>query len=306
MSALKISLITPSYNQAAFLERTIRSVLEQGYPALEYIIIDGGSTDGSVDIIRKYENRLRFWVSEKDKGQSHAINKGLAHTSGEVIGWLNSDDWLERGALEHIGKAFADPSVNVLCGYSRLHQDGQRQLKRTSGRSGTLARTIADGHIMQPSTFFRKTIFDEFAPLSERLHYMMDHYLWLQYLLAYEDRGIRFTDQVLANVEYHEGAKSVSSIESFRNDRTLIFHSMFRAKGLPFYDKPVEIGEPLPFSNIRFDLEKHRHTLNFHCLAHLLFLRDARGKRTALDRQRLAVLLKKYPFRTFSRFILRS
>lgn len=95
----KLSVITPSYNQADFLERTIKSIIGQGYPNLEYIIIDGGSTDGSVDIIKKYQDKIHYWVSEKDQGQSNAINKGIKIASGEWIGWQNSDDIYYDGAF---------------------------------------------------------------------------------------------------------------------------------------------------------------------------------------------------------------
>ena len=103
----RISIVTPSYNQGKFLEETIRSVFLQGYPNLEYIIIDGGSTDNSIEIIKKYEPWLTYWVSEKDRGQSHAINKGFEHATGEIYGWLNSDDYFLPRAL----KAFAQASI---------------------------------------------------------------------------------------------------------------------------------------------------------------------------------------------------
>ena len=113
----RVSIVTPSYNQAAYIEETIRSVLLQGYPNLEYIIIDGGSKDGSVDIIRKYEPWLAYWSSEPDKGQGHAISKGFEKATGEIFGWLNSDDAYCRGTLELVCRLFLNrPNVGLLYG----------------------------------------------------------------------------------------------------------------------------------------------------------------------------------------------
>ncbi len=112
---IKISVVTPSYNQGPYLEKTILSVIEQGYPNLEYIIIDGGSTDNSLEIIKKYERHLSYWVSEKDRGQSHAINKGFGHAGGDLFGWLNSDDFYAPDALKTAAEVYqANPADSTM------------------------------------------------------------------------------------------------------------------------------------------------------------------------------------------------
>ena len=117
--SLTISIVTPTYNQGQYIEQTIQSVLNQNYPNLEYIIIDGGSTDNTVEIIKKYEKHLKFWVSEKDNGQANAINKGLQYCTGEIFNWLNSDDYLEPGALLNIANAFSS-NVQMVAGKVRV------------------------------------------------------------------------------------------------------------------------------------------------------------------------------------------
>jgi len=119
----KISIITPSYNQGLFLEETIQSVLNQNYPNLEYIIIDGGSSDNSIEIIKKYEKHLSYWVSEKDRGQTHAVNKGLEKATGEIIGWINSDDVYVKGAFKAVAKAFHEHPDAILVHGNRIMID---------------------------------------------------------------------------------------------------------------------------------------------------------------------------------------
>src|SRR5687767_14913471 len=124
MAAPRITIVTPSFNQAQYLEQTLRSVLDQDYPNLDYIVVDGGSTDGSVEIIRRYADRLSWWVSEKDDGQSHAINKGFARAGGEVFGYINSDDILYPGALDAVARAYGAGAEWMIGWVMTVEQDG--------------------------------------------------------------------------------------------------------------------------------------------------------------------------------------
>src|ERR1043165_8570399 len=140
MNLPKITIITPSYNQGEFLEDTFRSVLEQNYPNLEYFVVDGGSTDASVDIIKRYADHFDWWVSEKDRGQSHAINKGLERATGDIVTWLNSDDYYPPDILHFVAQMFDDPNVHLINGdceiidgegkFVRVVQPGQVTLNR--------------------------------------------------------------------------------------------------------------------------------------------------------------------------------
>lgn len=233
----KISIVTPSYNQGQYLEETIRSVLLQRYPNIEYIIIDGGSTDGSIEVIKKYEEWLTYWVSEPDKGQSDAINKGIAKCTGNIFNWLCSDDYLERNSLIDIAKNLEDEGVNVCCGISRLlHCDGSVSYAKTPIREN-IEKTISVGSICQPSTYFKFEVIRSLGYLRTDLHYGMDSELWVKYLLRYGCLNIIRTDTILVNYRYHEKSKSVSQANLFDHDFNAIRYSVLELFNAPKFVK---------------------------------------------------------------------
>lgn len=229
----KISIVTPSYNQGSFIEETIDSVLSQNYQNLEYVIIDGGSSDETIDIIRKYEKHLHYWVSEPDAGQTDAINKGLAQMTGDVFNWLNSDDYLAADALHFIGEAFEDPDLNVLIGRSRVFS-GEKTMFETRGADiyrGNLAKTMGRARLDQPETYFRKSCIDALAPLNENLHYLMDRDLWFRYLNQYGLDGVLQVDRVFANFRLHDASKTVNHQASFDQERNSYYYSLAKSGG---------------------------------------------------------------------------
>jgi glycosyltransferase involved in cell wall biosynthesis len=206
----RISIVTPSYNQGEFIEETIRSILLQGYPDLEYVIVDGGSDDESVELIKKYEPWLTHWVSHSDRGQSHALNKGFDKCSGAVLGWLNSDDVLNESALQIVGAHFAQlPESMVFAGRSEIKcSDGSKTLWSVDALPTTFDElcNYAKGKFLpQPSVFFRRTAFDEVGGISEDFHYAMDLDLWLKIATKHP---IDTTAHLLSWIRWHTDAKT--------------------------------------------------------------------------------------------------
>jgi glycosyltransferase involved in cell wall biosynthesis len=181
----RISIVTPSLNQAAHIERTIRSVLDQNYPELEYIVVDGGSTDGSLEIIKRYANRLARWVSEPDAGQANAINKGIAWATGEVVAYINSDDYYLPGAFAAAGAAIAD-GARWCAGRCRYeHDDGRVETVLHPARPLPRRTMIRESwYIPQASSFWRRDVFEEIGPLREDLHYVLDLEFGLRCVLS--------------------------------------------------------------------------------------------------------------------------
>lgn len=236
----RITIITPSFNQAPFLEETIRSVLSQGYKNLQYGIIDGGSTDGSIEIIERYRDQLDFAVIEKDGGQTEAINKGLRLAVGEVVGWLCSDDTLRPGALKTIGKHFAEhPEDDWVAGACRVTDiDGERIDTARPEGDFTIAGILLRGNdkpfnLPQPGVFWRRKLHDELGLLDEALHYCMDFEFWLRLIAT--GRSPRLIDAELATYRLHDTSKSCAMPMGFTREHVRIEGQY--AKALPLMQR---------------------------------------------------------------------
>ena len=217
----KISIITPSYNQAAFLERTILSVLNQNYPNLEYIIIDGGSTDGSVEIIKKYEKYLTYWVSEKDNGQSDAINKGFLKSTGVILGWINSDDTYESNALSNIAECFLkNLHVSLVYGNGKLIDVNDNIIVELRSVPATLKALIYDGcNLNQASAFWKRDVFFECGMLNPNLDCAMEYELFYKIFSMWKTKHIPTT---IANLRIHPNTKTKRLVGVSESERTQI------------------------------------------------------------------------------------
>jgi glycosyltransferase involved in cell wall biosynthesis len=205
-----VSIVTPSFNQARYLEATIQTVLSQNYPRLEYIIVDGGSTDGSVEIIRKYESKLAWWVSEKDQGQTDAINKGFAHAKGDFLAWLNSDDTYEPNALSSaVNFLQAHPEVGLVYGDANYINEENRIIGRFPAAQTDLIR-LRRGyvHIPQQAALFRADLWHAVGPLDPSFYFAMDYDLWVR--LAMHSQ-VKYVPQTWANFRLHTSGKTISA-----------------------------------------------------------------------------------------------
>lgn len=211
---MKISIITPSYNQAQFIERTIQGVLSQNYTDLEYIVMDGGSTDGAVEILKKYSDKIT-WKSEKDGGQSDAINKGLRMATGEIVAYLNSDDTYEPGALKKMADYFQkNPDKKWVFGKCRIINENDQEIRKSITfyknlflKRYSYGKLLAENFICQPAVFWKKELLNEIGYFNKGEHFCMDYEYWLRIGKIY-DPG--FIDDNLANFRYYTNSKSGS------------------------------------------------------------------------------------------------
>ena len=281
-----ITIITPSYNQGDYIEDTILSILNQDYPRLEYIIIDGGSTDQTVEIIKKYSDRISYWVSEKDRGQSHAINKGFERATGEIINWINSDDQLMPGTLHKLAAAFtADPELMMLHGRIEYFGETTPYYSVNLPAKDLTTRYVSHICMPQPATFYRRKLLLEQGLLDESLHFSMDTDLFVRAGLFYK---IRQTDEVFARFRLHAASKSVSAFnKNFLKDNAVIFSKTITSlnlqpqiedmKKLGLYTTPVSLYQPV---SKKFDGNK----MIFYFLQHRLSTLYFQGERKEFRR----------------------
>ena len=203
-----VSIITPSYNQARFLRETIESVLSQDYPNLEYIIVDGGSTDGSLEIIKQYSEKLAWWVSEPDHGQTDAINKGFSHASGEILAWLNSDDTYQPNAItQAVESLLAHPEVSMVYGDANLINEQGEVIGQFPAKQTDLHRLLQGSvHIPQQTMFFPARYWLQVGPLDPEIQFAMDYDLWVR--LA-KIAPLLYVPSLWANFRLHGKGKSI-------------------------------------------------------------------------------------------------
>ena len=208
-----VSIVTPSFNQVQFLEQTITSVLEQDYPLIEYLVVDGNSTDGSQAIIKKYEKKIAWWVSESDQGQAEAINKGIKHAKGEIVAWLNSDDYYLPGAVTKAVAAFQNhPSFSFVYGDVLAVDADGCQINKLHYYQMDLIDLMRFNIIGQPSVFIRREILNKIGFLDPSLLYLLDHQLWLR--LA-QQAPIQYLPEMLSAARFHSQSKNVAQASAF-------------------------------------------------------------------------------------------
>ena len=208
-----VSIVTPSFNQARYLEETIRSVLGQTYECIEYILIDGGSSDGSLEIIQKYADKVSYWVSENDKGQTDAINKGFKAAHGSILAWLNSDDiYQPRAVSEAVAYLMDRPQVGMVYGDLNFVDENGRVIGRFPAAQTDLRR-LRRGyvHIPQPAAFFRAELWQQVAPLDDSFYFAMDYDLWVRLARLTEFKYL--PGSPWASFRLHSGAKTISADE---------------------------------------------------------------------------------------------
>jgi glycosyltransferase involved in cell wall biosynthesis len=235
----KISIVTPSFNQVQYLEQTIRSVLDQNYPNLEWIVVDGGSNDGSVDLIRKYEKHFSWWISEKDRNHPHALNKGCERVTGEIFGFVNSDDLLEPGALHYVARAFGQSEVNWVVGWAKYFDNSGDEWVYGPQRCDRAIDWFLHNPIPQISSFWRSEGFKKIGPFTEKYLWSFDYEYWmrLHFLAGWNPVYVR---RCLGSFRLHEQSKTCSKPGNYLPDNKAL-HKEYEKYLMPAQRKRLTI-----------------------------------------------------------------
>lgn len=264
----KITIVTPSFNQSQFLEETIRSVLLQGYPNLEYIIIDGGSTDGSVEIIKKYEPWLSYWISEKDRGQSHAINKGLSQSTSEIIAYINSDDYYMPGTLIYVGSHYQLHPFKLLAGDCLYVDEKSRTINTARGRLSSLVEFLdlatyeTSPGITQPGVFWSRDVYQAIGDFREDLYYNMDYEYWLRALV--HGYHIQYPERELACSRMHSTQKTANKVPWFTSDIRVASDYLLQSRQKLLYHDQVRIRRGIRWFQSKTFFLQARQAKNFN------------------------------------------
>lgn len=226
MDSLKFTIVTPSYNQGTYLEQTISSVIRQGYPCMEYGVIDGGSTDISVDVIRQHSNAITFWMSEKDHGQADAINKGFRRATGDIVAWINSDDVYSADAFNTVASVFDEnKDVEIVYGNCHVIDKTGAVIGEERSENFDLSTLLLGNRLPQPATFFRRSVLEEVGYLREDLHYSFDYEYWLRCALA--GKRFKHIDTTLASFRIHDSSKTELDATRFNEDTFRFLEEIF-------------------------------------------------------------------------------
>jgi len=223
---MRVSIVTPSYNQALFLEDTIRSVLGQSYPDIEYMVMDAGSTDGSAEILRKYGDKLAFWQSRTDRGMADAINQGWTRATGEILSYLNSDDTLERDAVDKVVEAFRrSPRAGVVYGDSKVIDASGNYLRDFASDTFSHRKifTAWVNPVRQPSTFIRRELYQRFGGFDESFHFCLDLEYWLR---ISEQAEFLHLPVPLSYIRLHDQSKTATQEHVQARELIRIFQKM--------------------------------------------------------------------------------
>ena len=252
----RVSIVTPSLNQGQFIEETIRSVLLQGYPNLEYIIMDGGSTDNSIEIIKKYEPWIAYWESKKDKGQAHAINKGFKCASGEIIAWLNSDDIYLPEAIKEAGVYLAlHPDVMMVYGDCIYIDENGNELNTYGITDFSLEKMLERNIVPQPSSFLKREILKKIGYLNEKHSYSFDFEWFLK--IALDEKIVALKPLILSKFRTHERSKSMTHRIEFNRENIEILKNIPKNK-LIRHNALTSLTKGL----LKMYIERYRYCLN--------------------------------------------